>query len=209
MPIEKWFQEPQEKPIPPDARRWEAKFRVGPKRQCLFDRPREGLVFRPARLILLIKDEKDELLDSLDAPWSGDLNEWAVAKGIQCEQPTNESERFGFALQDKFSSVVLRYGDGFFNAVLIQHLRAEGLDGVAPVSEKLARIHEPRPANGDNATDCAQLIDQVIQDAAHDLIGKLTYPKEQAAQLLTGAIAYYLDERFNITNADLLGFGRH
>lgn len=119
----------------------------------------------------------------------------------------NESERFGVTPSDRLASIVLRYGDGFFNAVLIQHLVKEGFASVSPTQVKLARIRESQPASGESAVDCEQMIEAIIQAIARELVDKLGYPPDDARRVLTAAIAYYLEERFNITNSRLLGFG--
>jgi hypothetical protein len=48
-------------------------------------------------------------------------------------------------------------------------------------------------------------VKRVITSAARSL-KKVGYPEAQAIEILAGALAYYLDERFNISNRELLGF---
>jgi len=206
MSIEKYFRVPVEMPLSPDVRRWQARLADPSTRECLFVRPREGLVFRPARLLLLMKNQ-GKLVDDVDSPWDSELNDWAITQGIRAETEDNEAERFGYALNDRFERTVLRYGDGFFSAVLLQHLRAEGFGSVSPTRDKLARLHEPAPAQGEAVSDCTQMIDSVIQRMASELLEGLKYGDAVAAAVLAAAVAYYLDERFSLTNALLLGFG--
>lgn len=156
--------------------------------------------------MLLIK-QGGTMVDSVDTPWDSELNDWAITQGVRAETVENESERFGVTLSDRLASIVVRYGDGFFNAVLIQHLVKEGFASVSPTQEKLARIRESQPASGESAVDCEQMIQAIIQAIARELVDKLGYSREDAQRVLTAAIAYYLDERFNITNSKLLGFG--
>lgn len=50
------------------------------------------------------------------------------------------------------------------------------------------------------------MIEWRLQKCGSDLTQKLRYSREEAETILAGAIAYYLDERFSITNRELLGF---
>ncbi len=52
----------------------------------------------------------------------------------------------------------------------------------------------------------AKMIGWRLQKCGSDLTQKLNYTREEAEIILAGAIAYYLDERFFITNRELLGF---
>jgi hypothetical protein len=49
------------------------------------------------------------------------------------------------------------------------------------------------------------MIDDAITATADDL-KRLGYPEGAREDVLAAAIAYYLDERFSITNGRLLGF---
>jgi hypothetical protein len=99
----------------------------------------------------------------------------------------------------------MRFGDGFFNAVLVHRLRGEGFGEVSPTKETLAAIHEPRPAQGEQAPICIEMVDEVLMTCNEDLKA-LSYDEATREAILVGALAYYLDERFNITNGRLLGF---
>jgi len=188
--------------------RWQARLaQPGVTGECFFERKRTGLVFQPARLTLLIK-ERGTFVGELPSPWDSELNDWTIERGLRAATLQNEGERFGLTFNDRLYPIALRYGDGFFNAVLIQHLMREGFSDVAPTNRKLERIRENRPMSGEPASDCALLIESAIQTIAGNLLRGLTYSRAEAQAVLADGMAYYLDERFNITNAELLGFSR-
>jgi hypothetical protein len=208
MPIKKFFDDVPIKPLPPDARRWSLALKHatehGHQAFCRLDRERDGLVFKVARLFLFIRNRGKDV-DVLDAPWNQALHDWLVREKVPAETPQNEAERFGFALKDKFAPIELRFGDGFFSAVLVHFLRDQGFDEAKSTKEMLGRIHESHGARGEHATICAEMIDDAITATADDL-KRLGYPEGAREDVLAAAIAYYLDERFSITNGRLLGF---
>jgi hypothetical protein len=209
MPIKRYLEAPPIKPLPAVARRWKLALQgakeKGQQAFCRLDRARDGLVFRPAQLNLIVK-AGDKDVEILDAPWDGNLNDWLVADHhVRAEDPAAEIERFGFALKERFAPVENRFGDGFFNAVLVHKLREEGFGDESPTKEKLKAVHEPHPARGEQAPICAEMIDDVLM-GCNESFKALSYDEPAREKLLVGALAYYLDERFNITNSQLLGF---
>jgi len=208
MSIKKFFDDVPIKALPPDARRWSVALKraetQGHHAVCRFDRERDGLVFKPARLFLFIRKDGSDI-EVLDAPWSTALHEWLVREKIRAEAPDNEAERFGFALNERFAPTELRFGDGFFSAVLVHYLREQGFGDAAASKEALDAIYEPHAAKGEHATTCAEMIEEVLVGVAEDL-KRLEYGGEIREAILAASIASYLDERFNITNSKLLGF---
>jgi len=208
MSIKKFFVDVPIKALPPDARLWSVALRraeaQGQQAVCQFDRERDGLVFKPARLFLFVRMDGADI-DALNAPWSAALHEWLVRERVRAEDPNNEAERFGFAINERFAPIELRFGDGFFSAVLVHYLREQGFGEAEASKEVLGAIYEPHAAEGEHATTCAEMIEEVLVGVAEDL-KRLEYNEEIREAILAASIAYYLDERFNITNGKLLGF---
>jgi len=128
--------------------------------------------------------------------------------GISAISPDNETERFGLMLKGLLERPGIRFGNAIFNTVLLGMLRDGGFGARKEVREKLERItHRPHPhKNGLPSEPCAEMIRGRLQKCGTDLTQKLGYNREDAETVLAGAIAYYLDERFSITNRKLLGF---
>lgn len=169
-----------------------------------FRRERDGLVFRPARLYL-VAERKDGTIFSDGEPWDRALNEALVEKKFKARDEENESERMGYMLAGRMQPLVNKFNDGFFNAVLVRYLNQNGYVEIPAIAAKLAKIREDAPSAGEAALDCEARIDSVLARCAQELVG-LEYEPEESKHILAGAIAYYLDERFSITNAEILGW---
>jgi hypothetical protein len=73
------------------------------------------------------------------------------------------------------------------------------------VQEVLSEIQEYKPNPGATYADCRDRIKAVIAHCGHYLIDSLKYERPLAEEILEGALAYYLDERFSVTNRQILG----
>jgi hypothetical protein len=147
---------------------------------------------------------------SISAPeivaWDKRLDDWLIQHNVRAKTPENEADRFGFGLRDRLESVELRYGSGFFNAVLDTYLRTSDFASQPSVAAKLAKVRENAPLQGESASDCAERIKRVLASCARDdLMKALGYDRYAAVSIRSNAVAYYLDERFNITSRALLG----
>src|SRR5690554_4467575 len=81
-----------------------------------------------ARLLLRINDNDGATRDYRSEEWDARLNEEMVLAHFKAPNKENEAKRFGYGLQEKFSSIEIRYGDGFFNAVLLITIAELGFD---------------------------------------------------------------------------------
>ena len=50
------------------------------------------------------------------------------------------------------------------------------------------------------------MIENTLKEVARDLATDLGYERSEAKSILASAVAYYLDERFSVTNRRMLGF---
>lgn len=173
-----------------------------------FRRKRRGLSFDPAMLYVTIKAKDGRELVSADSePWDFDLNEALIDKKFRTKTSENESERFGYMLQHMFESIEVRFGDGFFNSTLIFYLRRTPFSKHPRVKNVLLKINEYEPArDGNSYEDCIGRIKSVLANCGRYLTVDLKYTRDQATAILDGAIEYYLDERFSITNRTKLGW---
>lgn len=191
----------------PDVLRWQIKMkdRRYSSAVCRLHRERDGLSFLPAEIIVYFRDSAGESFDSDKTRWDSRLNDWLIANQIAAESPNNEAERFGFAWKSKLQPAASRYGDGFFSAVLVDWVKSGPLAEQPAVKAILEKISYDRPAPGSDA-DCREFIEKIIAESARALIAKLRYPRDIAERVLDKAVAYYLDERFSVTNRQLLGW---
>jgi hypothetical protein len=101
--------------------------------------------------------------------------------------------------------IATRFGDGYFNSVLVYLLRQGPFADHSALAETLGSIHE-YPAAGGSKGDCEELIDHELGVAAQELMG-LYADRTVAEDILAGAITQYLDDRFHVTDRRLLGLG--
>lgn len=172
-----------------------------------FERKRDGLAFQPARLVVYIEDADGTRVERHPEPWDEEVNDDLVAIGGKAVSAENESERLGYALKFKLEPAEVRYGDGYFNAMIVWTLRELGFGEVPLVARCLERIAENEPSKESDSFHSARRdIEATLREAGGQLTGTLGYDADTAQQILAGAVAYYLDDRFHITNRELLGF---
>lgn len=171
-------------------------------------RERDGLSLLPARLFVSFYREDGEIERQDEAPWEPELEEWLIdTEKARAEGRDNEKLRFSLLLKPALKPILARYGDGFFNSVLVTGLRNGPFKGHPEVADMLASIHENRPEAGSaSAWDCQNLIDHELSKAARRVLELYDQDRAAAEDILGGAIARYLDERFSVTNSRLLGF---
>jgi hypothetical protein len=192
-------------PLPPEAERWA--FIIDEQHatlRCKFVRQREGLGFAPAKLVVYFYRDERQIAPPDTVLWSTALNDWLVTRGATAVDRANESERFGFGFAERFEPVEERYGEGFFSSVLVELLRDTGFAKSPRVRATLSQIHAIPPSRERSELECRTWIDGLIRDVGAQHVDKLSYRPREAEEILDGAMAYYLDDRFNITNRAIL-----
>lgn len=192
-------------PPPPEARRWEFFLERGVRPVYTFVRHRDGLGWTPARLVISYPDAQPSMPPDPPIAWDPRLELWLLDHKIKAVDEKNEAERFGFWLGAQLEPIEVRYGSGYFNAVLVTYLRESGFIDHRMVRDKLDAIHSYPPSAGQVREDCTSQIKAVLATNARRLAA-LGYDREAAIGILASAIAYHLDERFNIHTRALLGF---
>jgi len=170
-------------------------------------RPRASLGFEPAQLSLQFYGSENAIYDYKTEPWDAELNAALVEREIRAVDEANEIRRFGLALATAFKRPESRYGDGFFSSVLMLVVDESPFGESSPVRKMRQHISTGRPyQHGHSANDCGELIQGILQDRWIELTKQLHYEKSDAERILVGALAYYLDDRFSITDGEKLGW---
>jgi hypothetical protein len=139
--------------------------------------------------------------------WDDELNEALVMRGIRAVSVDNEKIRFGLGLRSSFKRPETRFGDGFFNSVLVIVIKEFGFADYPEVADVLSDVHTNQPHMGGNGyTDCHAMVTNAISDQATQLVDWLKYNKDEAREILSGAMARYLDERFTVSSRRRLGW---
>jgi hypothetical protein len=203
----KYFDSPAPRPEHPRVRAWRS-YRKAPAVHHVgveVLREREGLTVLAARLFVSFYREDGEIARQDEAPWEPELEAWLIdEEKARASTIENEKLRFSLLLKPALRPILVRYGDGYFNSVLIAGLRAGPFRDHAEVADMLRHIHENQPA-GESRLDCQQLIDHEFASAAQRLLKLYDGNRAAAEDILGGAIARYLDDRFSVTNSRLLG----
>lgn len=199
----KYFDTPSQSPEHPKIRAWSAWKSSSQRVELEIRRPREGLAFRQASLFVTFYEGTVPRQD--DTQWELELDTWLLKENVKARDEVNEVLRFALRLKAALRPIAIRFGDGYFNSVIVHQLRGGPLAGIAPLSEILGAIQEYEAAGG-SRYDCEQLIDFEITVAANSLLN-LYNDRAVAERILTQALAQYLDERFHVTERRQLGFG--
>ena len=170
------------------------------------ERPQDVLGFKAAKIYLhLVVDGREQ--PPAEYAWDDELNAALVGRGIKAVSVDNEKVRFGLGLRFGFKRSESRFGDGFFNSVLVIVVKEGGFAEHPDVADILKDVHTNKPhMSGNGYGDCYEMITKAISDRANELVDSLRYGKDEAREILSGAMARYLDERFTVTNRRRLGW---
>jgi hypothetical protein len=167
---------------------------------CEVLRRREGLSFQPAKIYVHFSPDRTE-----EEQWDTALNAFLINEKVRAVNTDNEELRFALMLRELLKRPESRFGDGFYNAVLLTVV--EDLFGEdSRIREKLALLGKGNPhKQGASYQDCAEMIHAALAICAKELSEALEYDRPTAETILAGAVDKYLDERFSFTNRKLLG----
>jgi hypothetical protein len=176
--------------------------------RCEVRRPRDVLGYKPAKLYVHFYAQGGNELLCDEADWDDDLNSGLVSMGVKAVDEDNEAQRFALGIRAAFRAAERRYGDGFFNAVLVEWVRESSFSQTGPVEEILHHVHTNRAHRGHGSSyeECRDLVQTAIRARAIEITNKLHYQREVAQHVLAAALALYLDERFSVSIGRALGW---
>lgn len=141
--------------------------------------------------------------------WNDDLNAGLIQMGVKAIDTNCEIVRFALGLRAAMRRPEREFGDGFFNAVLIELIEDSDLTQYEDISHLLKHIPTNRAHREGGAYDrytiCRELIAAAISGRAHELTELLKYSKEEAKRILVSSLARYLDERFSVSTRRQFG----
>jgi hypothetical protein len=140
-------------------------------------------------------------------PWDDDLNTGLIQLEVRAVNPEQEAERFALGLRAAMRKAEREFGDGYFNAVLVDLFQDSDLTSNPKITEVLKHaLASPPSREGRSYKPCREMITDAIRGRAQELIGPLKYPQDQAKDILVTALARYLDERFSVSARRRLGW---
>jgi hypothetical protein len=159
---------------------------------------------QPEMNLQFTKDQKPQPLETL--PWNDDLNVGLIQLGVRAVNQEQEAERFALGLRGALRKAEREFGDGYFNAVLLEFIKDSDFTNYNELAEVLRHAYAIPPYKEGRAyTLCREMIDGAIGERAHELTELLNYPQEEAKRILVSALARYLDQRFSVSNRRRMG----
>jgi hypothetical protein len=142
-------------------------------------------------------------------PWDDDLNAGLILLKVKSVSPEQEAERFALGLRAAMRRIEREFGDGYFNAVLVELIKESHLDRYPEIAELMRYAHATAPHRENVAFDrytiCRELIADAISGRAKELTRGLGYTQDEAKGILVSALARYLDGRFSISSRREIG----
>jgi hypothetical protein len=170
-------------------------------------RPRAPLGHKPAKLYLHLYAKSGAEMDRPQAEeWDDELNTALIRWGLKAIDRENEKVRFTLGFRAALEGAEARFGDGYFNGVLVHHIENSPFKDQPEVAGVLGHVYR----NGIDASfrsyaECRDMIDGAIRGRARELTKDLGYTIPEAEGILAAAVAAYLDERFSVTSRRALG----
>jgi hypothetical protein len=172
-------------------------------------------VYRPRGMVGLIKTkiyihcqteangQQDRVIEH---DWDEQLNAGLIRLGVRAIDSGNEMLRFALGLRDALVSVEREFGNGYYNAVLLDLVKESDLDRYEEIAEVLKHTyHDGTDRNEARYHRCRDAIAFGISGRARELVRNLNYSEEDAKEILPRAIATYIDHRFSVSSRRQLG----
>jgi hypothetical protein len=146
---------------------------------------------KPEMHVQFKEGESQTHLDTI--PWDDDLNAGLILLKVRSVSPEQEAERFALGLRAAMRRIEREFGDGYFNAVLVDLIKESRLDRYPEIAEvmRYAQANAPPRESGAFAryTICRELIAGARSGCAKELTHDLGYTQEEAKGILVSALA--------------------
>ncbi len=180
----------------PRLRDWADRIRQGARATLELYRPRATVGL--ARTKIYVHFDQNGALDEAD--WDEHLNEGLISLKVRAVDNEQEAQRFALGLRDALRPVEKEFGNGYFNAVLLDVIVESKLDQYPELAEILKFTYHDRTERGGHAyARCREAIAMAIGARAKELTERLAYAADVAKGILVAALAKYMDERFSVT----------
>jgi hypothetical protein len=204
--LDDFFQGPTDTLAHPRLRNWKDRLEQGATATLEVVRP-EAVLGQSRPEMNLQFTEGTKLLPLETVPWDDDLNAGLIQLQVPAGSPEQEAERFALGLRAAMRKAEREFGDGYFNAVLVDLLKDSDLTSNPKIAVVLEHAVASSPAReGRSYKPCREMITDAIRGRAQELTGPLKYSQDEAKQILVVALARYLDDRFSVSARRRLGW---
>jgi hypothetical protein len=202
--LDKMLEAPGDMVLPPVVRYCKARTEAGDRIEVEVDRP--DILLGGARTQLVIhRWEEGKGQEPLLVDWDSGVNAGLVDLGIRAINLEQEGERFALGIRAALGKVARRYGDGYLNIVLLDLLDESDLSKNGEIADVRKEIHTHSLERNRSYQECRDWIANGISGRAVELRDKLNYGPEEVKELMTKALAVYLDERFSVSSRRRIG----
>ncbi|SKA90262.1 hypothetical protein SAMN02745166_01684 [Prosthecobacter debontii] len=186
----------------PKLRELEALLDASAESECEIERRREGFTFRPSMIYVFTKPGNGSTqVDAFE--WHETLNSFLLGRGVRATSQENEGLRFSIILRTDLQRVEVRYGEGYFNALVLEFVE-KTFSHIHDIRSILQKVGPGRPYHGRVYSDAANAVHSVFAKVAQMLSTQLKYDPTSGKRILVQAAKYYLDERFSILPGEFL-----
>lgn len=205
--LDDFFRGPTDSLAHPRLRSWKARLdREGTTATLEVFRPAVALGQSRPEMNLRFTEGTNELPVET-VPWDDDLNAGLIQLHVRAASPEQEAERFALGLRAAMRKAEREFGDGYFNAVLVDLLQNSDLTSDPKIADVLKHaVVNPPSREGRSYKPCREMITDAVRKRAQELTGPLKYPQDEAKRILLAALARYLDERFTVSTRRRLGW---
>ena len=192
--------------VHPQVRNWEMRLAEPGTSATLEVLSSETQVGQPQPEMTLQFTKNGNRLPLETLPWDDDLNGELIRLGVRGASTEQEAERFSLGLRAAMRKAEREFGDGYFNAVLIDLITDSDLTQHLEIAEMVEHSTALRPDRASKRYNpCREMIADAISGRAKALTGPLHYSQEEAKAILVSALAHYLDQRFSVSSRRRVG----
>jgi hypothetical protein len=205
MTFDEFFADTPDGPPHPRLRDWKNRIDKGESATLEVYRSPTNVGLSQSRMFVhFSRDDKPLVTDETD--WEQVLNEGLILLKVRAIDVQNESLRFALGLRDGLRTTEKEFGNGYFNAVLLDLIADSNLDQHPEIAAILQfTYHDPTDHNTPSYQRCREALALGIGVRAKELTKALNYSQETAISILTTALAKYLDERFSVSSRKQFG----
>ena len=122
-------------------------------------------------------------VDSFD--WDEVLNAALIERGVRSVSQDNEGLRFSMILRSELQNVEVRYGDGYFNAVILEYVQ-QTFGAQPDIAAIIQKVGPGRPYHGKAYRNAKEAVEGAFANAARTLSDKLKYDSTLGKRILSG-----------------------
>jgi hypothetical protein len=197
--LDKMLDAPGETALPTLVQYYKSRKAAGDRIEVELYRPDAAGGLSRTELVIRRWEQENEQ-EPRQVEWDDGVNAGLVDLGIRATDLQQEGERVALGIRAALRKIERKYGDGYVNAVLVDLIDESDLSKRGEIADVRKHVHTNRPERTRSYSECRGLIANEISGRAVELRDKLKYTPEQIKEVMTKALAIFLDERFSVSS---------